>query len=143
MAAKSGFWDRIDSLATAKATAMQGFWAAIFVASITVVMVMISLTMGGLPEGMPQIDAWAFWDAGIFVAIAWGIHRMSRVAAVMGLVLYIVSQVVMRATTPEASASGLWFAALFVLAFVNGVRGTFAYHAIRQRQLQSTSSEEV
>lgn len=57
---------------------------AIFTAAITVIFIML----GETPAGLPKIDAWAFWDVGFFVAIAWGIHKMSRVAAVAGLGLY-------------------------------------------------------
>lgn len=54
---KNGFWIQIDSIETAKQAANQGFWAAILVAGITTVLAIVAITVGGLPEGMPQIDA--------------------------------------------------------------------------------------
>lgn len=130
---KNYFWAAIDSIETAKQAAQQGVWAAAFVAIITAILAMASVSLGGsLPQGMPKIDAWSFWDAGIFVAIAWGIHKMSRFAAVAGLVLYIVEQIVMRTSNPSLSGSGLFLVVFFVLAFINAVRGTFAYHRFRR-----------
>ncbi|HBL58637.1 MAG TPA: hypothetical protein DDZ80_09010 [Cyanobacteria bacterium UBA8803] len=130
---KNQLWASIDSIETAKQAAQQGVWAAAFVAIITSIFAIVSVALGGsLPEGMPAIDAWAFWDVGIFVAIAWGIHKMSRFAAVAGLVLYIVEQIIMRISNPSNFGAGLFIVILFILAFINAVRGTFAYHRFRR-----------
>lgn len=130
---KNGFWVTIDSMEAARQAAKQGVWAAGLIATITTVLILVSMAMGGSPEVIPVLNAWAFWDVGLFVAVGWGIHKMSRVAAIAGLILYILGQVVMRISNPALSTGGLVFAGLFVLAFVNAIRGTFAYHAFRKR----------
>ena len=129
---KQGFWISIDSIESARTAARQGVWAAGLVAAITAVLAVISMTTGGMPAGFPHVNAWAFWDVGFFVAVAWGIHKMSRVAAVIGLVLYLIEQIIMRVSYPEMSTRGLVFVGLFIFAFINGIRGTFAYHAFRR-----------
>ncbi len=132
---KTSLWVCIDSVETAREAAKQGMWTAILVAIFTAVVTVIFMTMGETPEGFPEIDAWAFWDVGLFVAVAWGIHKMSRIAAVAGLGLYVLGQVLIRISMPSIAPGGLWVAGLFILGFVNGVRGTFAYHRLRRAAL--------
>ncbi|NJO79148.1 MAG: hypothetical protein HC827_11930 [Cyanobacteria bacterium RM1_2_2] len=139
---RNGFWDKIDSLETARQAANQGVWAAGLVAAITTGLILVSMAMGEVPEGMPAINAWAFWDVGLFVAIGWGIRKMSRVAAVAGLVLYILEQVVMRISNPALSTSGFFVTGLLILAFTNAIRGTFAYHAFRTGKLVDDTPPE-
>lgn len=132
----------VDSLEAAKQTAYQGRAAAILVAVITTAFILISIALGGsLGATMPQVDAWAFWDVGLFVAIAIGIHKLSRVAAVAGLLLYIVEQIAMRAANPSMSGAGVVVAVFLILAFVNGVRGTFAYHRLRRLVAEQGQSD--
>jgi len=139
---KYELWMTINSMEAAKQAAQQGTVAAAFVAIVTIVFTCMAIAMGGnLGEGMPQIDAWAFWDAGIFVAIAIGIHKLSRVAAVAGLLLYIVEQIIMRVSNPNLSMSGFFIVIVIILAFVNAVRGTFAYHRFRREQLRCTGDD--
>lgn len=133
----------VDSLEAAKQAAYQGRAAAILVAVITTAFILISIAFGGsLGAGMPQVDAWAFWDVGLFVAIAFGIHKLSRVAAVAGLLIYLAEQILMRAANPSMSASGIAVAVCFVLAFVNGIRGTFAYHQLRRSELTTSAQSD-
>ncbi len=86
---------------------------------------------GMLPKEFP-IDGWALVDAAIFGIIAWGIYRMSRVAAVAGLVGYSLEKIYMQATLGSKVGSGLFVAVIIILAFINAVRGTFAYHRMKR-----------
>jgi hypothetical protein len=67
--AKNGFWVTINNMETARQAAKRGIWAADLVATITTVLILVSMVMGSSPEGMPTIDVWAFWDMRLFVAI--------------------------------------------------------------------------
>lgn len=58
---------------------------------------------------------------------------MSRVAAVAGLGLYVLEQLLMRLDNPAVAPVGLIVAGLIILAFIHGVRGTFAYHRLRRQ----------
>ncbi|NEP57063.1 MAG: hypothetical protein F6K31_08565 [Symploca sp. SIO2G7] len=122
-----GWLSEIDSITAARTTAKQGCWAAIFVATITAVLVSVSLTT---PDPEIPLDAWSFIDAGLFAAIAWGIHKMSRIAAIAGLALYII-EIIYKCLNGSFSSSGTWLVIIITLAFINSVRGTFAYHKLR------------
>jgi hypothetical protein len=130
---KQFFWMPINNKETARKAAMQGVWAAGFVSVITAIVTTIAIANNGaLANIMPQINAWSFLDAGIFAAIAWGIYKMSRVASVTGLVLYIAEQIVIRASNPKMAANGIFVVVLLVFAFVNALRGTFAYQKFQR-----------
>jgi hypothetical protein len=101
------------------------------VAVVTAVLATIAISQKrALPDPLSQIDAWSFLDVGIFVAIAWGIYKMSRIAAVVGLVAYIAEQIFMRMSNPKMASSGIFVTVLIVMAFINAIRGTFAYHSL-------------
>ena len=69
------------------------------------------------------VDLSALADAAIFAIVAIGIYKMSRVAAVAGLCLYVLERAYAWATVGPKSPV---IAAILILAFVNSVRGTFA-----------------
>jgi hypothetical protein len=71
----------------------------------------------------------AWLDAVIFAALGAGIGKMSRAAAIGALLLYIVERIAM---APVAGLSPITMIAL-VLCFVQGVRGTWAFHKFRQQ----------
>jgi len=70
--------------------------------------------------------------AGFWGALAWGIHRASRVAACAGLGLFWGSLLF---PWPTMSGTTTWVKALLALpytvAFANGIRGAFAVHQYR------------
>ena len=141
---KQAFWIAINSKETARQVSRQAVWAAGLVAVITAAFAAFSISQQGtLPDNFPKADAWAFWDAGFFAAIAWGIYKMSRVAAVAGLVLYVAEQILMRMDNPKASGSGIFLAVVIVLAFINGVRGTFAYHRFHRTSTGADTDSEA
>lgn len=126
------FWPPINTVAEARRVAKQGFWAALFVSGMTSILAIASIAAGGSVLELP-VDAWSFVDVGLFVAVAVGIYRLSRVAAVVGLGLYLMGQVYLWAVTGPQVAS-LWLVILIVFAFANSIRGTFAYHRLRQQE---------
>jgi hypothetical protein len=69
------------------------------------------------------------------------IYRMSRVGAVITLVAFTISIVMTAGSLPIVS----WLiVVIYFLCFINGVRGTFAYHRIRkERQAEIDRPEEV
>ncbi len=73
------------------------------------------------------INGAALFDAAIFIGIGIGIGRLSRVAAVAGLVIYIAERLYMMSLNGPA---GLWMTIALTLIFINSVRGTFAYRRI-------------
>ncbi len=132
----NNFWPEINSLETAKTAAHQGVWAAVLVAIFNTILILISITME--TANTAPISAWGFIDVGIFVAIAIGIYKLSRIAAVIGLSLYLIGRIVLMISVGGNVASAL--AILFILAFMNSVRGTFAYHRLRRQRFADSVS---
>jgi uncharacterized membrane protein YjjP (DUF1212 family) len=78
---------------------------------------------------MGVITPWSFLDAGLFAVIAFGIWRMSRVAAVAGLALYLIEQAYMWASVgPKNPVMSL----LFIMFLIGGVRGTVSFQKHRK-----------
>lgn len=115
-----GLWPDVADMESARAASRQGMWAAILVAVVTGLVASF---------GLLGVDAWAFVDVAVFGAIAFGIYRLSRFAAVAGLLLFIIERVTMFSQT---MSSGGILAIVLLLAFGNGARGSFAYHKLRK-----------
>jgi hypothetical protein len=116
-------WPDVSDINSAKMAAAQGAAAAFCCAVATTIFVGLAAAGVGPVAGL-GIDAWALVGAAILFAIAWGIHEMSRAAAILGLVLYLGDRVIMWS---QVGPRGVPVAMMLILAFVNAVRGTFAY----------------
>lgn len=121
-------WPEITDLQSATGAARQGFWAAMAVAIITAAVAVLA------HAGFQILDfnLEALVDAGLFAIIAWGIHRMSRTAAIGGLGLYLIERIHMWSTY---GPKGLVLTIIFTLMFINSIRGTFQYHKMIHSRL--------
>lgn len=125
---RNSWWPQIHDAKSARTAAKQGMWASFGCAGATA---LVSFLSG---SGMPLIEgvgpnAWV--DAALFAILGMGIGRMSRAAAVGGLVLYIVERVAMSRTAGfVVGFSPLMFVAICA-CFIHGVRGTFAFRRYR------------
>jgi hypothetical protein len=111
---------------SARKAARQAMWGAFFVAIVTGAASFLS------GSGMPilkGVGPTAWLDAAIFAALGFGIGKMSRAAAVAALLLYVGERIAM------APAAGLNPVMMIAMAscFVQGVRGTWAFHRFRQQ----------
>ncbi|OUC14103.1 MAG: hypothetical protein B0A82_13880 [Alkalinema sp. CACIAM 70d] len=127
---KNNFFPPIETLGDAQAVAHQGTWAACFVTGMTTIVALASM-LKILPAGIP-INAWSLIDAALFAVIALGIYRMSRVAAVAGLIVYCIERVYMQMALGPKFGAGIFVTILLICAFINAIRGTFAYHRLKQ-----------
>jgi hypothetical protein len=116
----SNYWAEIKDRDTAKKAAMQGVGAATLVSVVTAIM-----AVGGWMGAGPG----ALVDAALFGAVAFGIYRMSRAAAVCGLVLYLLERVY--AMSQGSGGGGIMMAIFLTMAFVQSIRGTYAYHGLK------------
>ena len=123
------YWEDVSDLGGAEKAINGGFWAAVIVACITALVALLSLA--GVQ--LLGLDVWALFDAALFAAIAVGIKRKSRFAAVAGLSLYIFERIYMM---QRSGARGIVMGVLFTLFFINAVRGSFAYHRLKEGQAQ-------
>jgi hypothetical protein len=114
------WWPRIEDEQSARHAARQGMWVAILQAGITA-------TFATLRWLGFSTDAYA--DVGLLLILAWGFHRMSRVAATLAIAYYIFSRFVVFAEHPGARIN-IILIAICLLAYVNGLRGTLFYHRL-------------
>ena len=123
------WWPPIVDAESARKTARYGFWAATINVLLTTFL-LVMLLIGGEKSaigGQPNLIWWALADLVVFVAVAAGLYAYSRLAAVAGLLLFVASKVygwVLISQKPQIGA--LLIAALFVIFYIHGVRGTFA-----------------
>ncbi len=113
-------WPETSDDDSAKEAAKQGVWACSFIAIVT----------GGMAFFQAMgFDSAAFVDAFLFAIIGFGIFKLSRTAAVAGLVLYLIERIYMWATF---GSKNIAMAILLSLMFVNSIRGTFSSHKIKR-----------
>jgi hypothetical protein len=126
MTVRERYWPAILDEETARKVARQAFWVAVAVAGLTVLFA--TLAAFGIPM-IAGVDAWAFLDAALFSVIAFGIWKMSRLAALAGLVLFVLERY--WGFQGDVGFGYLLVTIVFTLAFVNGVRATFKYHQVK------------
>ena len=105
--------------------------AALFSGAITSLVVLISL-MGTQILGF---SAWELIDVAMILALAFGIYKKSRTCAVLMLVYFVASKILIMVETgkPSGAVMGL----LFAYFFWQGVSGTFAYHRLLKKQVST------
>jgi hypothetical protein len=117
-------WPPTTTMASARFAVTQAFWAATVCAAGVALFVTVDQLMPADGPSAP-FRFGALLDAAAFAAVAIGLARRSRVAAVCGLGLYLFEEAyVLGQVRPFA----LLIVVLFTIAFVNGVRGAFALH---------------
>lgn len=122
-------WPTIDDMESAKKAAHKGAAAAFVITIVTGAVTFLAVQ--GVEIFKDLANSSSFIDAGLFLVIGFFIYRLSRIAAVIGLLLYIGEQVMM------IQAAGFRFSALMILLvcyFISGVRGTFEYHNLKKSE---------
>ncbi|WOB44848.1 hypothetical protein HNI00_18085 [Thermoleptolyngbya oregonensis NK1-22] len=131
------WFPEIDSIATARRVARQGVIASLVLAGVTTAFA-IAATQNTLPSELLELDEvfnpLLFVDALIYGAIAWGIQRMSRIAAIAGLSIYLLSRVLLHLSGMPTNLFGMAIVTLVSVAFINAIRSTFAYHRFQRQQ---------
>jgi len=117
------FWPNVDSRKNALFAIEEAFWVALIVSVFTFVFILIEL----LRAQESGFDFVAFANCIFFVAIAFGIRRKSRIAALAGFMLYVFSRVYVLVATGHEN---FIIPILVALALLHGVRGTFSYHRL-------------
>ena len=116
-------WPKILDLTSATRAARSAVAISSFIAGITVLLVLSSIWLPQNPLNRPPA---ALIEAALWLAIAFGIYRMSRVAAVVGLALLLYN---------IALVGGVfsWPSLLFAIFLFSAVRATFVYHRISEQ----------
>jgi hypothetical protein len=121
------FWPNVSTLEDAAWATKQGVWAAGFVAAATGIVALAALS---LHKQVAGLGGSALLDAAIFVAVAYGIHKNSRFAAVSGLVIYLAERTYMLKVGQAQGAGATVMVVFLALAFITAVRGTFAHRRL-------------
>ncbi|GAB4131647.1 MAG: hypothetical protein Fur0046_00750 [Cyanobacteria bacterium J069] len=134
---QSTWFPPVDSVAAARRVDRQGMIASLFIAAVTTAFAIAS-TKNALPSNFNRdlFNPMLFVDALLYGAIAWGIHRLSRIAAIAGLSLYLFSRILLYVSGMPTNSVGMAITTIISIAFINAIRATFAYHHF-QRQLAS------
>ncbi len=132
-------WPTTTTTSSARFAVTQAFWAAtVCAAGVALLVTLNQLTPGDGPRFPFHLGS--LLDAAAFAAVAIGLSRRSRVAAVCGLGLYLVEEAYILG---QARPLTLLVVVLFTIAFVNGVRGAFALHRQASSGRSSLTSAEL
>ena len=99
-----------------------------FIAAVTGLIA--ALTMA-YHEPILGLNGWSLLDAGLFAVAGWRIGKLSRAWTVVALALYLLE------VADSIGRRGLGFSVVsivFILAYVNALRGVFAYHKYAKSQ---------
>jgi hypothetical protein len=118
------YWPAMTSLANAERATRWAFGTA---------MVLTAIQTAGSLLPMTGIGIGGFLDVSAFLALGYGVKRKSRVCALVLLSYFIIAKVIdvviaLVKNHRVGSLGGLAIVCLTGLLFLNGVRGTFAYH---------------
>jgi serine/threonine-protein kinase len=83
-------------------------------------------------------SAWELSDVAFIGGMAYGIYRRSRICAVLMLLYFIASKIIISVTLGRPS--GLAMGLVFVYFFWQGVVGTFEYHKLEKHQQPHATS---
>ncbi len=130
----SWFWPDVSDMEGAEDPCRLAKWCAVAVAGLTAILALISIT----GPSFAGIRPFAFVDAAIFAAIAFGLEKQSRLAAVAGFALYLSERIYMIVHTGSILGAGV-LGVVILIGFLNGIRGAFAI-AGRKANSASTSA---
>ena len=124
------WWPDVSTSELAKEATKRGMWAAVIVSVIIAIVATIAASSGEIKMGNTSINAWVFVDSAIFAAVAFGLYKQSRFAAVIGLVFYIIEKVDQFANA-AGNIGSVFTSAIILLCFIGAVRGTYALHRMK------------
>lgn len=102
---------------------IKGAWVAGIISGCMTLAITL-LAIGG--TSVLGFNAWNFVDVALISGLTFGIYRNSRTCAVLMLVYFVVSKIMIM--VDGGSSSGIVMSLVFIYYFGRGVMGTFAYH---------------
>jgi hypothetical protein len=122
----------INSISEARSTALYGFFMALIIIGFNTIFALV-VSFASLPAPLDRIDAKLIWiDIVLFAAIAFDIGKMSRIAAIAGLLLYILGRFNFWSMSHIPGFPEILLTSYITSTFINSIRGTFAYHKFRK-----------
>lgn len=107
------------------------------VVSGTITLLVVILSVVGLDLGF---SLFALIDVALIFLLAFGTYKKNRIAAVLLLLYYLLNQAIR--IVGGGGASSIVLVAIFSYFFIQGVRGTFLYHKLKDMpvELSETSA---
>ena len=103
-------------------------WIAATVSAGITLLITVGAMLG---ESILGFSAWNLLDVVLILGLAFGIYMKSRVCAVIMLIYFIASKIILMVEAGQPS--GLLMTLAFGYLYAQGVFGTFAYHAFPRR----------
>jgi hypothetical protein len=97
--------------------------------SVTLIVTLLAIS----GTSILNYSAWELFDVALIFGLAFGIYKKSRACAVLMLIYFIASKILIAIETGKAP--GIVLALIFVYYYWQGVAGTFAYHKLKAAQL--------
>jgi hypothetical protein len=116
------YWKEIADKDSAVDATKPALGVSYFVAAVTGVIAVLTVVDG---KPILGLNGWSLLDAGLFALVGWRISKLSRVWTIVGLALYLLE------TADSIGRRGFGFSIVsivFILAYINALRGVFAYH---------------
>ncbi len=125
----------ITSKQDAKRAARWGSYAC-FAAAISTIL-LVGISAWTVPV-FPWINSYALVDAFLFLLLGIWCWRVSKAASVIALVLYLTEIAWLLNHSGKAAfpARQIIWTCLFLAAFVQGVRGAFAFDALKKADIE-------
>ena len=118
----SWYWRKIEDQESAKDATKAAVGVSYFVASVTGLLAILSI---GYRHPVMGLNGWSLTDAILFTIVGWRISRLSRAWAIAGLAVYVLEVGV---SIGERGVGVGILAVVFIIIYVNAVRGAFLYH---------------
>jgi hypothetical protein len=128
------FWPPIFDVVTAKKAAKQGFVAAVFISGATTLLLMYRIVSTRSYDTTEVFNS-ILGNIVPMALIAFFISRMSRIASISALVLSC-GEMLYKITV--YNTAGIY--PLFIIFFINSIRGTFIYHRLLKNMPQTTAN---
>jgi hypothetical protein len=123
------YWPTIEDESSAEQATKAAVGVSGFIAALTALLAVLSIFYH---KPIIGLDGLGLIDATIFALIAWRISKLSRAWAVVGLLMYLLEIGYKLATNPSGALGVLTI--IFILTYINAIRGAFAYHRFRKAE---------
>jgi len=125
-------WE-MNTIEDAEKGIKQAWIAGVISGAITLLVVILSAA--GLNLGF---SLFALIDVVLIFLFSFGVYKKNRLAAVLLLAYYLINQAIRIA---GGSGGGIILVALFTWFFIQGVRGAFLYHKLKDAPVDLEVSE--
>ncbi len=135
------YWPSVDDFEESRRAAGLGAGTAILVGTVTGIISWLNTHGHPVFSG---IDSTGYIDMAVFLVLGFAITRMSRIAALAVLGFYVYGQLEMAKLLAAHGESMRWFIPiLFSINFINGIRGTLAFHELKKRGISEAEEMEA